>query len=86
LTVSKGSFFTMLGWIAWLLATSTSMWPSGGLLATRSVPMMPVAPARLSMTTGWPQASVSFWPMRRAARSIAPPGEAGTTMVICLLG
>jgi hypothetical protein len=58
----------------------------GRALATNSVPMTPVAPALLSMVTGWPQLSVIFWPMRRASRSMAPPGEAGTTMVMGLVG
>ena len=47
---------------------------------------MPAAPPTFSMFTGWPQAAVSLAPIRRAARSIAPPGVAGTMIVIGLLG
>jgi len=86
LSGSNGSFLYMLGLMAWLLATRASMWPSGAALATASVPMMPVAPGLLSMTTAWPQASVSFCPTRRAVMSMAPPGDAGMTMVIDFFG
>jgi len=44
------------------------------------------APALFSTTTGLPSASVTFWPVRRATRSIAPPGEAGMMMVMRLHG
>ena len=54
-TVSYGSFLNITGLIAWLLATSASMWPSGAAVATACVPMVPVAPALLSITTGLPQ-------------------------------
>ncbi len=30
------------------------------------------------MTTDWPHASVSFWPMARARMSVLPPGGKGT--------
>ena len=76
----------MLGLIAWLLATSASMWPSGGAVATACVPITPVAPALLSMTTGLPHSSVILSPVRRATRSIAPPGEAGTMIVMLFDG
>src|SRR5262245_18759596 len=76
----------MLGLMAWLLATRASVWPSGAALATWSEPSMPAAPPLLSMFTGWPQAAVNLAPIKRAARSIAPPGVAGTTIVSGLLG
>ena len=76
----------MLGLMAWLLATSASVWPSGWARDTTSVPMIPVAPGLLSTTTGCPQAAVSFSPTRRATKSIAPPGEAGMMMVMVFRG
>src|SRR5258707_10905860 len=41
--------------------------------------MVPPAPGLLSMTKGWPKASCSFCPTRRAAMSVACPGGQGTT-------
>ena len=41
------------------------VWPSFGDFATRSVPIMPLAPARFSITTDWPSSSESFGAMRR---------------------
>src|SRR5262245_66451708 len=76
----------MLGLMAWLLATRASVWPSGAALATWSEPSMPAAPPLLSMFTGWLHAAVNLAPIRRAAKSIAPPGVAGTTIVSGLLG
>ena len=35
---------------------------------------MPLAPARLSITTCWPRRSESLLPMRRPTRSVLPPG------------
>ena len=55
LTVSYGSFLNMLGLIECELDTSSSVWPSGAAFATASVPIVPVAPALLSMITALPQ-------------------------------
>jgi hypothetical protein len=60
------------------MVLNSSVYPSGTALAARSVPMLPEAPTILSMTTGWPQASLSFWPTRRTRKSGALPGGAGT--------
>ena len=46
----------------------------------------PPAPGTFSMTTGWPHASLSFWPMARARMSVDPPGVKGTTSRIGLAG
>ena len=51
-----------------------------------SVPMMPLAPARVSITTGWPQVSFIFCPRMRAIVSDVPPGFQGTIMRIGLAG
>ena len=40
--------------------------------------MLPLEPARLSTTTGWPRSSESFWPKTRAAMSGAPPATVDT--------
>src|SRR3979411_2880833 len=48
--------------------------------------MMVLAPGRLSMMTGWPQASVIFCPIRRDTRSLGPPAGNGTTIWIGRLG
>src|SRR5690348_2819656 len=50
------------------------------------MPMMPPAPVRFSITTGWPRDSCSFGAMRRAGMSVAPPGANGTMMVRRRLG
>src|SRR5258706_9020027 len=39
--------------------------------------MLPPAPARLSITIGWPRISVSFCPAMRAMMSVGPPGANG---------
>jgi hypothetical protein len=47
-------------------------------LAAASVPMRPPAPGRLSTTTCWPHAAVSFSPISRAITSEPSPGGLGT--------
>jgi hypothetical protein len=51
-----------------------------------SAPIVPVAPARLSTTTGWPQVSESLAPMMRATMSVPPPGAKPTTTRMVLAG
>jgi hypothetical protein len=48
--------------------------------------MIVLPPARFSMTTGWPQASVSLGPISRAWMSAGPPGANGTMSRIGLVG
>src|SRR5712692_8818814 len=48
--------------------------------------MMVLAPGRFSITTGWPQSSLIFWPMRRAMMSLGPPAGKGTIIRIGRLG
>src|SRR5262249_52361665 len=52
-------------------------YPSGVALLAASSPMLPEAPGLLSMMTGAPSPSVSFWPTRRASESVVPPGGNG---------
>jgi len=47
---------------------------------------MPPALPRLSMTTVWPQLSVSFWPSSRESVSLGPPAPNGAMNGIGLLG
>src|SRR5882762_1913405 len=48
--------------------------------------MMPPAPPRFSITTGWPRLSCSAGTKLRAAMSVPPPGAAGTTRWIGFAG
>ncbi len=80
LTGSKGSFWWTAGIMAKLVATKSSVWPSGGAFATNAVPMLPVAPARLSVTTPTFQRSASRGPSKRARMSAVVPGVYGTTI------
>src|SRR5688572_15694155 len=56
------------------------VWPSGGALATTSMPMVPPAPARLSTISGCPHRSFSFWPSTRPIMSMLLPGPIWITM------
>src|ERR1700688_391624 len=51
-----------------------------------SVPMLPLAPGRLSTTTGCPQRSDSFCPTVRARMSMPVPGVKGTMICTGLFG
>src|SRR5438552_5833257 len=62
------------------------VWPSGGALATISVPITPPAPDRLPAITDWPSAAASFAPTARDSRSVVPPTANGTMMRIGLVG
>src|SRR5688572_31493245 len=44
------------------------------------MPMLPAAPVRFSMTTGWPQSCASLAPITRGRKSDGPPGLNGTMM------
>src|SRR5262245_31225210 len=61
------------------------VYPSGAARATASEPMAPLAPARLSITTGCPNASLSLGPINRTTTSSGPGGN-GTTTVIGRVG
>src|SRR3990172_8899662 len=51
----------------------------------KSVPMIPFAPARFSIVTGWPRSSCTFGSTIRAVTS-APPGGKGTITRMGLAG
>ena len=77
-----GSF----GFVRQFLVDSAKVCPSAVALATRSVPRLPPAPARLSTTTGWPSLSLSRCAISLATASVLPPAGKGTTRVMVLLG
>ena len=62
-----------------------SVWPSLAL-ATKSLPVLPLAPGLFSTTTVCFSASASGWLMARAMMSDEPPGGYGTMMRTVLLG
>ena len=51
----------------------------GAAFATIEAAMLPPAPGRFSMTTGWPHISESLGAKVRAVMSVALPGEKPTT-------
>ena len=48
--------------------------------------MLPLAPGRLSTTTGWPSRSCSGVATRRARMSVGPPAGSGTIIRIGRVG
>src|SRR5512145_2090357 len=52
---------------------NSTVWPSGGALATLSAPMLPLAPALFSTTKGWLNCFCSTSAMERAMVSEGPP-------------
>src|SRR5258708_8804049 len=78
--VSNGIFANTWGLITIVPSKpSTRVGPSGALLATCSVPMLPEAPGRFSTTTGWPRRAPSRSATVRALVSVTPPAAKGTT-------
>ena len=63
------------------MVTST-VWPSGAAVVTVRAPMLPAAPPRFSITTGWPSRLANGGPTRRAIESAAPPGANATTRLM----
>ena len=62
------------------------LWPSGAALPTIAAPMAWLAPPRFSTITCWPHAVMKRCATSRAMVSLTPPGAAGTTMVMGLVG
>ena len=52
---------------------SSSVYPSGAALASMLAAMVPDAPGRFSITTGWPHISLSLTPTVRARMSLGLP-------------
>ena len=84
--VSKGSDRYSDTLIALGGAAMSSVWPSGALFATKSVPMLPPEPVLFSMMTGCPKVSERRGPRARAVKSVIPPGGKVTTSRIGLEG
>src|ERR1700693_5235824 len=64
----------------------SSVYPSGGDLATASLPIVPPAPPRLSTTICAPRAADHDWPTSRAVASTDSPAGKGTTSRIGFAG
>src|SRR6266849_9737873 len=65
--------------MVWLAAARSSVPPSGVLLATDALPMVPPAPGRFSTITVRPRAAPSSALNERATMSCTPPAANGTT-------
>src|SRR5256885_9528504 len=65
---------------------TNSMWPSAGALTTRSTPMLPFAPGRLSTTNGVPKVLLKSSASARARKSTDPPGGLVAMMRTVWLG
>ena len=57
-SASNGIFLNTLGLTTWLFETTPMVLPSGARLDERRVPVMPPAPGRFSITTGWPPSAL----------------------------
>src|SRR5882762_9307522 len=82
---SNGIFLKTLGLITWLLETTPMVWPSGAALTSTEVPVTPPAPARFSITTGWPSAFDNAGLAARMFVSTPDPGLTGrmTRIGVC---
>src|SRR5512143_891595 len=86
-STAYGSFAQRLGAIEWGdVMDISSVQPSGAGLATRSDPIAPPAPGRLSTTIDVPSASPSRCASVRATMSVAPLGGNGATSLIGFAG
>src|SRR5438552_8482044 len=65
---------------------TNSMWPSGGAFTTRSTPMLPFAPGRLSTTNGPPKVLLKSSASARERKSTDPPGGLVAMMRTVWLG
>src|SRR5207247_9013102 len=62
------------------------MWPSAGAFTTRSTPMLPFAPGRLSTTNGAPKVLLKSSASARERKSTDPPGGLVAMMRTVWLG
>src|SRR5256886_2208941 len=65
---------------------TNSIWPSAGAFTTKSTPMLPFAPARLSTTNGVPKVLLKSSASARARKSTDPPGGLVAMMRTVWLG
>ena len=57
-----------------VFGVNNKVWPSGVDLATKELPMVPLAPGLFSTTTACPKRGANFSAKRRANASVSPPG------------
>src|SRR5215475_10935581 len=81
-----GRSLNRAGVIVNVFTVTIRVWPSGLALATKSVPMLPLAPGLFSTTTGCFHRSESLGPITRARMSMPVPVVNGTTRVTGRLG
>ena len=86
LCVSNGTFCIAGLTISRPMWPRPTVWPSGSACFNSSSEMMPLAPARLSMTTCLPSAAVNLGCSMRPTRSVAPPGGLPTMKRIDFVG
>ena len=80
-TASYESLRCSAGICTCVVMVKRAVWPSFGVRATAAAPMVPLAPTRLSTTTGLPQPVPSSCATSRAMLSVMPPAGKGTTSV-----
>ena len=85
-SIPYGTSFIVIGAVTKVEALKSSVYPSGGALATTSPPMMPLPPGRFSTTNGWPIWSPTFCASARPSASSVPPGGNGMTIRTGRLG
>jgi len=83
---AKGGDFCTMGMVDIEASAQSSTEPSVGAPASACAASTPLAPGRLSLTTGWPSALLSDCPSARAAKSDGPPAPPGITMRMGLAG
>ena len=83
---SYGRLCFNAGTVPCAVAVKRRVWPSGGALATVSVPMAPLAPALFSTTTATFRRSASRGCSNRAITSAPVAGVNGTTIVTARVG
>src|SRR6218665_3164916 len=78
-TSKPGPFLNSSGLIVSVCgAPSTSVWPSAGARAASAMPVLPLAPLRVSTSQDWPSTACRRSAMARETMSVAPPGGKGT--------
>ena len=85
-SMSYGVFLMSDGVMVKVFTVTMSVVPSGAAFATKSVPMLPLAPALFSTTTAWRHWSLNLGAITRARMSMPVPGENGTISVTGRLG
>ena len=72
--LSYGSLTNKLGLTKKAISTMSAVYPSGALLATKSVPTIVLAPGLFSIMMAWPRVSASLFCIARMMMSDPPPG------------